>query len=548
MFNNMKIGVRLGLGFGLVVILLIVISALAISRLSQQNDMLNLVVNDRYSKMALVTEMKNETTAIAISLRNMMLTDSRDDMQKQEGKILESKNKVSENVEKLQKIVILPKGKEMLQHVLDNRTKYVEGYKSLINLINEGKKDESRVFLTNVLRPILGAYQASLNKFNDFQIELVQAAVKEAAENYNNARTMMLALVAIALALAAGIGFWVTRSITRPLNVALNLSNQLAEGDLTARIEVTSKDETGQLLAAMQNMVGKLSQVVTEVRSASDNLSSASEEVSATAQSMSQATSEQAASVEETSASVEQMSASINQNTENAKVTDGMASKAAKEATEGGESVQQTVSAMKEIAKKIGIIDDIAYQTNLLALNAAIEAARAGEHGKGFAVVAAEVRKLAERSQVAAQEIGELASSSVQMAEKAGKLLDEMVPSINKTSDLVQEISAASEEQSSGVSQINTAMSQLSQITQQNASASEELAATAEEMSSQAEQLQQTMGFFKVETNTSSSQRKTVVSRVVADISKATRPAKAKTKSAMHALAGIPNEAEFARF
>ncbi|MDO8263602.1 MAG: methyl-accepting chemotaxis protein, partial [Gallionella sp.] len=229
-------------------------------------------------------------------------------------------------------------------------------------------------------------------------------------------------------------------------------------------------------------------------------------------------------------------------------VTDGMASKAAKEATEGGESVQQTVSAMKEIAKKIGIIDDIAYQTNLLALNAAIEAARAGEHGKGFAVVAAEVRKLAERSQVAAQEIGELASSSVQVAEKAGKLLDEMVPSINKTSDLVQEISAASEEQSSGVSQINTAMSQLSQITQQNASSSEELAATAEEMSSQAEQLQQTMGFFKVENNTSGSQHKTVVSRVVADISKAARPAKAKTKSAIHALAGIPNEAEFARF
>jgi methyl-accepting chemotaxis protein len=175
-----------------------------------------------------------------------------------------------------------------------------------------------------------------------------------------------------------------------------------------------------------------------------------------------------------------------------------MATKASSEATEGGEAVKATVAAMKQIAQKIVIIDDIAYQTNLLALNAAIEAARAGEHGKGFAVVAAEVRKLAERSQVAAQEIGAVASSSVELAETAGHLLDQMVPNIKKTSDLVQEITAASEEQSSGVSQINSAVSQLSQTTQQNASSSEELAATAEEMSSQAEQLQQAMSFFRL--------------------------------------------------
>jgi methyl-accepting chemotaxis protein len=191
------------------------------------------------------------------------------------------------------------------------------------------------------------------------------------------------------------------------------------------------------------------------------------------------------------------MTASIAQNTENAKITNQMATQASAEALEGGEAVGKTVEAMKQIAKKISIIDDIAYQTNLLALNAAIEAARAGEHGKGFAVVAAEVRKLAERSQVAAQEIGEVASSSVELAEKAGALLQTMVPSIRKTADLVQEIAAASQEQSSGVSQINGAMSQLAQTTQQNASASEELAATSEEMSGQAAQLQETMGFFK---------------------------------------------------
>ncbi len=278
----------------------------------------------------------------------------------------------------------------------------------------------------------------------------------------------------------------------------IHVAQALEQGDLTQTVTREYQGAFDQVKQSLNNTVAKLSQVISEVNGAATNIASASEEVSATAQSMSQATSEQAASVEETSASVEQMSASINQNTENAKVTDGMATQASSEAVQGGAAVKETVSAMKSIAGKIGIIDDIAYQTNLLALNAAIEAARAGEHGKGFAVVAAEVRKLAERSQVAAQEIGELASGSVEMAESAGKLLDTIVPSIKKTSDLVQEISAASEEQSAGAGQINAAMDQLNKITQQNASSSEELAATSEEMSGQAMQLQELMAFFTV--------------------------------------------------
>ncbi len=272
----------------------------------------------------------------------------------------------------------------------------------------------------------------------------------------------------------------------------------VSEGDLTQRVTADYQGLFGRVKDSVNTSSDNLTRVLGEVRAAADALTAAANQVSSTAQTLSQAATEQAASVEETTSQVDVMSASINQNSENAKVTDGMATKANKEAVEGGATVSQTVLAMKQIASKIGIVDDIAYQTNLLALNAAIEAARAGEHGKGFAVVAAEVRKLAERSQQAAKEISELAGNSVTTAERAGKLLDEIVPSIQKTSELVQEIAAASSEQSDSVTRIGGAMGQLSKATQQNASASEELAATSEELSGQAEQLQQSIAFFNM--------------------------------------------------
>jgi methyl-accepting chemotaxis protein len=346
---------------------------------------------------------------------------------------------------------------------------------------------------------------AALDKLTTINVELAKKNKENAAALYADATRLLTMSLVLGVLVAMALGIFIARIIARSIAEARDVLEKVSQGDLTSKIEVESQDETGQLLAALQRTVGKLSEIIGEVRSGSTALSSASSQVAASSQSLSQGTSEQAASVEETTASLEQMSASITQNAENSRQCETMATKGAGDAADSGSAVRETVEAMKSIAGKISIIEEIAYQTNLLALNAAIEAARAGEHGRGFAVVATEVRKLAERSQVASKEIGQMASASVAVAERSGTLLTALVPSIQKTTSLVQEVTAASSEQAAGVQQMNKAVSQLDEVTQRNASAAEELASTAEELAGQAEALQQQVAFFKLSTELTSS-------------------------------------------
>ncbi len=285
-------------------------------------------------------------------------------------------------------------------------------------------------------------------------------------------------------------------SLINAFNDIIGKSKKVADGDLT--IEFIKRSENDELIDALIGMIASFSNIVNQVQISTENIAGATMEMSSNSQQVSQGASEQAASAEEVSASMEEMAANIQQNTDNAQQTETIAAKAAEDILIGSKNVNKTVDSMKKIADKVSIIGDIAFQTNILALNAAVEAARAGEHGKGFAVVAAEVRKLAERSQIAAAEINVLSKTSVQIAEESGKLLASIVPDIQKTARLVQEITAASLEQNSGADQINNAINQLNLVTQQNAAAAEEMATSTEELASQSDQLKEMVAFFKV--------------------------------------------------
>ncbi len=480
---------------------IILLAGVSYQQMNQVYTAANFANENSVPSLTALNKMRNAVNALIQHVYSHILTTDDKAMAEIEVTIEANRADIQAAIGDYEKTIVDDADQQLLDADRKAITELLQGSDEALKLSRANQNEQARDAMLQLQESYVETLRQALNKHLDYNIKMATDGGLRAEATRQQATLISLLLSAITLLVVGLLGGLITRNLLRQLGgepaYAVDVVSRIAAGDLTATVE-TKPGDTGSMLAAIKTMVEKLSQIIGEVRSNADALTSASEQISATAQSMSQGTSEQAASVEETSASMEQMSASIAQNTENAKVTDGMASKAAREADEGGQAVRDTVSAMKTIADKISIVDDIAYQTNLLALNAAIEAARAGEHGKGFAVVAAEVRKLAERSQVAAQEISEVAKSSVSLAERAGALLDQMVPSIAKTSDLVQEIAAASEEQTSGVGQINTAMNQLSEITQQSASSAEELAATAEEMSGQAEQLQQLMDFFKV--------------------------------------------------
>jgi methyl-accepting chemotaxis protein len=506
MLNKVSIATRLTLGFGIILFMLLIVAGAGYWGMdSVTRETIQILRGDQK-----ISQAADDAEMVTLQLRRfekdtfLNIDDkakSADYHEKWKEQLVKNRSLISE----LQTQVASDDSKQLVSAMNTELSAYEAGMSQVMSGIHDGsiKTPQQANAKMNEVKDQIHHLEAATDELSAKHQKIMES--KEALITDFSRKTgyVMFGVVLLTLGLASIVTFIISTGITRPIkSMASHLGEMaLGGGDLTKRIEIASRDEIGTMAESFNSFVKKLEEIISEVRSSSDNIASAAGQVASSASSLSQGTSEQAASIEETTSSLEEMNASISQNADNSRQMEQMAVKGARDSEDSGGAVKETVHAMKQIAEKISIIEEIAYQTNLLALNAAIEAARAGEHGRGFAVVATEVRKLAERSQTAAQEIGGLASSSVVVAERSGNLLQELVPAIKKTAELVQEVAASSREQATGVTQINKAMNSVDTVTQRNASAAEELSSTAEELAAQSEALQQLMSFFRLATD-----------------------------------------------
>ncbi|MCO4312611.1 methyl-accepting chemotaxis protein [Pectobacterium versatile] len=534
--SNWRIGYRLGAGFSFLVLMLLVIGSVAISKLSDFHEKMDEIVSQNYPLTVKSNKLIDELNGYLNNQQLLLLLKSESEINKQLALNKERSGKISELMEYLNQSVNDDKSVAVLRDISDIRRDFLGSANKLSSLVLAGNTDAAAEEYFNVTRVTQAKYTSKVSEFIDIQDDKMSSSAQAVGDSYKNALMVLATIIIISALAGLIIASLITRSVTQPIQEALGVAENVAKGDLTSEIYTDRKDETGQLLSALNNMNSSLRQIVSQVRDGAETISSAASQIAAGNQDLSARTEEQASSLEETASSMEQLTSTIRNTADNTTQATDLAASASETVKKSGAMMETVTQEMRGIrdssqrmAEIIGVIDGIAFQTNILALNAAVEAARAGEQGRGFAVVASEVRALAQRSATAAKEIKELIDDSFKkvqdgmgLVEETGVTMNSLVMNVQGVTGIISEIAQASREQSDGINQINLAVGQIDTTTQQNAALVEESAAAALSLQDQANSLARTVSVF----NLGASYKSAALSR------KAEAPALAAPKSA----------------
>lgn len=538
--SNVKVGIRLGVGFGIVLVLLVILGVFSIARLSSVNSEVQQVTDDHWPKVKALAEVKDNVNVIARSMRNMILTSDPAEVQKEEKRIQDAREVIGKRLEEVGKTITSSEDKALMTKVLDKRPAYITSQKLVIELIESNKRDEAVKELFGSVRKSQGEYFAALDELIALQGKAMDQEGDTVEASVKSTRTLTIALLVFASILSAIVAIAITRSITRPVAELVAANEKLADGDLTVAITVTGADEIGQLADSSRRVIDNLKDILNQVASTSSQVASASNQLQTTAEQIATGAEEVASQTSTVATASEEMAATSSDIARNCSMAADSSRQTSASATHGGAVVQETIAGMGRIAERVrlsattvenlgarseqigaivGTIEDIADQTNLLALNAAIEAARAGEQGRGFAVVADEVRALAERTTRATREISEMITaiqketqSAVRAMEegvaevekgaassqKSGHALDEILAQINEVTMQINQIATAAEEQTATTSEITTNIQQVTDVVHDTSRGASETAAAASQLSSNALILQDLVRRFKL--------------------------------------------------
>ncbi|MFE8101737.1 methyl-accepting chemotaxis protein [Brenneria goodwinii] len=510
--SDWKIGTRLVAWFILLVIMICFVSLLAISRLSGFYDNARGIVEDIYPQTVDSNRLIDNVNAGVLAYQKLLVVKGEDKIKAVHDEITNVSADIVELMNKIETTATDPESRRIMDEIKQYRADFKNSGQKIIDLVAAGDQDAAiDEFNTNTDKA-QGKYRIAITKLIDYQDNAMATTIDQMAHTYSFSRWLLLGILFGCIVFGSMIAVVMTRSITLPINQALLVANRVAKGDLTSKVDVQGKDESSQLLQALEHMNTNLREIVSQVREGAESITTASSQIAAGNQDLSARTEEQASSLEQTASSMEELTSTIKNTADNTHQATGIANRASDSAQRSSAVMTSVTQKMRGIqdssqrmAEIIGVIDGIAFQTNILALNAAVEAARAGEQGRGFAVVAGEVRSLAQRSATAAKEIKDLIDDSVgkihegmQLVDNAEENISDLTTHVLDVNAIISEIAQASNEQSDGINQINIAVGQIDSTTQQNAALVEESASAALSLQSQASILAESVRTFKL--------------------------------------------------